>query len=460
MSITFDEVWTIESFVPLSVYDIINCFPCDANNHLASTLIIKLFQGILGDSLFVSRLPNLLASIVYISYAFKISRQHLGGITGSCFYIVLLSNPFVLDFFSLARGYGLSLAALIASFYFLLDYLKSGNMAKSFIALAFASFSVLSNFSLLNYWLALFFVIHFYALINFYPREFLRLLYGNVAILYFTALLIYNPISTLVKQGHLYYGGRTGFYADTLLSLTTYSTAKTSTSGEIISFLNAFLILFLLTVIINIGTKPKSFSLTGRKILLALLLIIPIFSNIVQFHWLGTLYLIDRTALFYYPLIMLVFFFWASDIDGKVYKLFSIFSSLALTLVIFINFFFNINFHKTIEWVQDARTKDSLKYLQQLAEKENKTIVFDSSWPIENSIKYHLENGKYSNIEYVGLKWHRDSINAKANYYLYYNVPLPKVGYFTSSQPIEDYQKDTVLAFPEENLYLLAKSSQ
>src|SRR5690349_20945978 len=73
VGITYDEAWTLKSFVPLGPMHIINYSPSDANNHILNTLLIKLFYFIEPTAIFFSRLPTVLAFILYLYSSYKIS---------------------------------------------------------------------------------------------------------------------------------------------------------------------------------------------------------------------------------------------------------------------------------------------------------------------------------------------------------------------------------------------------
>ncbi|MES2513525.1 MAG: glycosyltransferase family 39 protein, partial [Bacteroidota bacterium] len=166
MDITYDEAWTITDFASLDVWGIITYEPCDANNHMINTLLIKLFFLSGSDSLFVARLPNVLACILYIYFTYKIVNKHLSPVMALGCYLLLLLNPFVLDFFSIARGYGLSMGFLIASLYYMISYVNEHKTSQVLWTIAFGILTVLSNFSTLNYWLVFCLVINLIALFN------------------------------------------------------------------------------------------------------------------------------------------------------------------------------------------------------------------------------------------------------------------------------------------------------
>ncbi len=159
-SFTCDEAGTYLDFISPNVLALFNFN--SANNHFLNSLLAKISSGLAGPSELALRLPNLLAYAVYLLFAFLMLERFVKNrIVVLCGYLLLSLNPYVLDFFSLCRGYGLSLGFLMASLFFFLTFLENGPypapgrdraLRRSLIA---AGLAVLSSFSLLNVYLGL-----------------------------------------------------------------------------------------------------------------------------------------------------------------------------------------------------------------------------------------------------------------------------------------------------------------
>jgi hypothetical protein len=174
---TIDEASTYLNYLASNVMAVFDLN--SANNHFLNTLLAKIACGLGGSSEFVLRIPNLLAYLVYLLFSFRILDRFVKNkviVIGG--YLLLNLNPYVLDFFSLCRGYGLSLGFLMAALFFFFSFLdnptsssKEGcqNLSRS---LAAASLAVLSNFSLLNVYLSLvFFAFVFFMTSNLKDRH-------------------------------------------------------------------------------------------------------------------------------------------------------------------------------------------------------------------------------------------------------------------------------------------------
>jgi len=170
--LTYDEANTYLSFISPNILAIFNFNT--ANNHFLNSLLAKISSAVAGTSEFVLRLPNLLAYAAYLLFAFLILNRFVKTkIIVLCGYLLLSLNPFVLDYFSLCRGYGLSLGFLMASLFFFFSSLDKtiGNKPDAYRYLQFSltalCFGILANFSLLNIYLGLVvFAFGFFVVVN------------------------------------------------------------------------------------------------------------------------------------------------------------------------------------------------------------------------------------------------------------------------------------------------------
>ena len=173
---TIDEASTCLNYLSshvLAVFDLNS-----ANNHFLNTLLAKITHTLGGSSEFVLRIPNLLGYLIYLLFSFRILDRFVKNkVIVLCGFLLLNLNPYVLDFFSLCRGYGLSLGFLMAALFFFFSFLdKASSSPKEGYrdlsrSLAAASLAVLSNFSLLNFYLSLVvFAVVFFTVSNFKDR--------------------------------------------------------------------------------------------------------------------------------------------------------------------------------------------------------------------------------------------------------------------------------------------------
>jgi hypothetical protein len=160
-AITGDELGTYFSYLTSNIPALFN-FGSSANNHVLNTLLAKIFSAWAGTSELVLRLPNLLAYVAFLLFSFLILRRFVKNrVIVVCGLLLLNLNPYVLDFFSLCRGYGLSLGFLMPALFFFITFLekaaegKPGHGRPLQLSLATAALAVLSYLGLLNVYLSL-----------------------------------------------------------------------------------------------------------------------------------------------------------------------------------------------------------------------------------------------------------------------------------------------------------------
>ena len=159
VSFTIDEASTFLLYVRDGFLALFNFN--EANNHFLNSALTKICYVAGGNHDLILRLPNLVGFVLYLVFGYLILERFTRRTTVLFGFILLVANAYVLDFFSLCRGYGLSLGFLMAALYlfliFLSRYPKERARSASFLtgALACAIFPVFSNFALLNVYLSL-----------------------------------------------------------------------------------------------------------------------------------------------------------------------------------------------------------------------------------------------------------------------------------------------------------------
>ncbi len=457
MGITYDEAWTLRDFVPLSLSNIFSYQPCDANNQILNTLLIKLFYVSGNHSLLMARLPNVLALAVYGYFCFSISDKFLNRFFGLCLFMVLMFNPFVLDFFSLARGYGLALAFQMASIFYLLKFNKSGEWMGFALSIVFAMLAVLSNFTFLYFFAAIIFTGNYIGIIQHkLNRNYIKIFLPSALLTLLLAAMIYTPLIKLISNQSLYYGGITGFYHDTLISLFSFSLYRPYDVRLAEVGLPLFLIMLTLMAVFylvdTVKIKPTLWSDNG--IIIMLLMGVSMMASLVNHYISASLYLTDRTALLFFPLLIMALIFFANGIKSNRFKIPSVVSVMLLCGFSLVNFSLNANEIKTISWPFDAHTEEILNKINAKGIEEKKTLMLDFSWPFESSIEYYVTKNKYSNIQVAKNIADRDQLNTQADYYIYYDKPLDKVGYHSDEQIIRNLKKDTAFSFQNEDIYV------
>jgi len=220
-SFTHDESYTYTHYVHQGFMDIISYKTPYTNNHILNTVLMKYSEVCFGSSELSLRLPNILAFIIYSIFSILLLYQHIPKLVFP-FYLLLVLNPHLLDFFALARGYGLSFAFLIMSFYYLSLYFTSRQNKHLILFNVGAFLAVMSNFSLLNYYVAALIIYNVVSYImskldnqensyHFYQQNKI-----NILSVILSGMVLYEPLRRISKISLLDFGGKNGFMADTV----------------------------------------------------------------------------------------------------------------------------------------------------------------------------------------------------------------------------------------------------
>jgi hypothetical protein len=419
--ITHDEAWTYNEFISASYRNILICNPITANNHILNSLLAKFFTGIFqSNSLLIIRLPNLLALCAYITSGYLLLRRLCKNEWWVLAGLLLLNlNPFLFDFWGLCRGYGLAIGLMMTAIYFFLRYDMDAKPRDLFISLLFAGLATLSNFSILNFYLALVGVIALQALVASAPQRKSKIIWASSAIIFCSLLLyimIVQPIIELRQTGELYFGGAEGFVPDTIKSVVAESlyTNKAQAAVTLIAIM-AIVSVLLATVIASIQAfKSRVTAITLRHLYIMLLLLIPVLSTILQFRLLGTLLLIERTALFFYPLFILVIIIALFSI--RQVKLLPTALLLLLVVAFCYNFARHINISYSRTWEYDRYDK---LVVDRMATHTSHPVKVKPYWMFINSFKYYQATTYSRQMAYVENRF-EDSVYAPQQYDYYY----------------------------------------
>jgi hypothetical protein len=181
---THDESFTYLSYVKKSVIGILTMEePISANNHILNSIGMKVIDKLLAPTPFNLRLPNIFGHLLFIIFSALIINTYKNSYYKVIAFVLINSNIYLIDFFSLARGYGLSLGFLMAHWYFL--YKTAGNIQNknNFRLMLFALLlAMLSNFSVIYYTISLIVIYLIYEVKNYTSNKalFLSIIIRNM----------------------------------------------------------------------------------------------------------------------------------------------------------------------------------------------------------------------------------------------------------------------------------------
>ena len=429
MQVTCDEAYTVQVLARQPLWDLISYKDSYTNNHILNTVLIKGLFSLFGMNHSLARVPNIAAFVLYFFFCYRLAKRFISEDWVSLMFMgVMICNPYLLDFFALARGYGLAIGCMMGSIYFLARYIHDKNNRSLVFSLLMSVLSVYAQFALLHFHLGLNLLLVVYHW-GYYAQNRIvkQLLYGlgmqaaGLAVLVF---LIYLPVTAIIRDNQIAYYGTRGFWQDTISSLLFHSIYAQGyfSDNTLDIFKNLTLVLFGVVILfLAVQLVKKHLIKSGKtypSVLAVSLFIGTALSVILQFHLLGNQYVNDRTALFFYPLLammMPIVAVWSFELSNKL--------GIVITLL-FIVFSLNhvkrsysIDFYR--EWWYDVHTYEILDFLKLEYDKSNKQqpIRFNMTWMFNPSFTYHREKGNMMWIAPLRYDKKPDTINVYDFYY-------------------------------------------
>ena len=375
-----------------------------ANNHLLNTFLFKQTISLFGQSDWVVRLPNVMAHLVYLGASIFIILQLTNKpILGLAGWILLNLNPYLLDFFSLARGYGLAMGFTMLTLAFFVLYIKRPTIGRAFGIFISIALSILSNFTELIFLAALWLTYGLFCL-QYFKWNFKKILRWQLPPLLISVLvglLIWQPILWLQSFGEFKWG--VSELRHTFWALTT-----DSLMGE--KYLSAYSVPVLfyatsLMTIIVLWNGFRTFFIKEETLLtklygLASFLFVSIIVVIMlQKQLLGTQYISNRKSLLFIPLWGWLLFCFLLNLKKP--KLQRYLAGLILFTGLW-HFSRCMNVKKVKEWEYDHQTLNMLNYLEKKLPL-NKEINLGVHWVFHPTSMYYKKTKGltfYKNLHY------------------------------------------------------------
>jgi hypothetical protein len=337
---------------------------------------------------------------------------------------------------------------MICSIYFLIRLAEERRAMLVWGCMLAAALAVWSNFSLLNFYLALIGGYFLLFLFTNEKRSFLRQVVPAIVVVSTVlASLIIGPIQKLRAAGELYYGGEEGIFPDTISSLVRESVFRTfstdvlvQTIVVIITALTVVSILFWIWKFIRNNKNPE----TQKGVILCVLLLVPLVSMVAQFHLLGTRYLIDRTAMFLIVLCWLnlcYFLYCATEkFEYAGYGIIMLIAGLQVW-----NFTLHFNLNKSRNWWLDNYNLNVLNRLAPRAKALGRPLKLRVSWIQMPSMDYYIYT-RFSK-EFEQLEYNRDAPNPNDTTYDYIYVPVDESKNLSTRYEVDTNYEGTCILF-------------
>lgn len=397
---TQDEVATCYNHVTRGVFDLMT-YQREAvpNNHILNTLAIKLLAGIFGMGQMVARIPALAGGILYLFGAGALAR--LLGNTGwlrLLWFVLLLGNPFMTEFFALGRGYGISIGLMTVAIYYTWKYLENPRPMALTKPLTFAGLAVMANFTILNVYLPLILllmlVIRQRTVLPVERRKAGLILAAGVFAL---AALCALPVYRMQAGDELNFWGRTGFYTETLTPLVHSSImGHPYLDGLTVPVLTKLIVVFCLgawaVAVWRWGNRQWRLSPPDPLVIAGFILAGTITVNLLQNFFFNVPFLNPRTAIFLYPLFALQLVA-VGELLWRQWRRKALFFTIPLAVFTLVNFDNNRNLSQSYEWRYDRGTFRVLDFIKKAYKTEGRTQPFtiDANWLHLNSLHFHEE---------------------------------------------------------------------
>jgi hypothetical protein len=393
LSFTHDESLSFILYVRESFSSILLSRGTDANNHPLNSAAMKLATDIFGPSEIALRAASVGAYAVYTAslvIVFRLVERRSIRFFGLA---IAVGNPYVLDFFSLARGYGLALAFVSLSALFLLGHVDRPRPSFALAGGCCAALAVLANFATLTYFLVVPLVIVLPLVVP-APRGRRPVALGwlAAAVVLPTLGVVFLagiPLLRLRSDGELYFGGNNGFWQDTAYGL--ISSMFYGHGWHVAEV--ALVVLVAITVLI--GAVATVIVVHRRDLPLHaaafVLLAGPGVASVVLHHSVGSLFLIERTALFFVPL----FAIWLALAADAVARQPRFSTGVPVAAVVIggaacVNMVAAANLSYVLDWRYDATTKEAISELAGPASSK-RSVNFGVSYLFQPTTSFYRE---------------------------------------------------------------------
>lgn len=229
LDLTSDECGGLGNIYSKSVADLLTFKYVDAQNHYLQGLLSLFSRGLFPTAYEVVtiRLPSLIGLAAMLYAAFRLTALMGSGFLKTLGLLVLCTNAFLLDYFGLARGYGLALGFLLLGSWHLFRTFDGHGVGPHFhLALWSICIAMLCNLAWLCHYLSICFLLSCHVYMSESSDNMRGRILGTLSkcqpIFYnmlFVGALYLPRVILLNERQALYFGGSRGFIEDTVQSL-------------------------------------------------------------------------------------------------------------------------------------------------------------------------------------------------------------------------------------------------
>jgi hypothetical protein len=414
LAMTYDEAWSV-TLLRQSAWDLVTFRQAEINNHALNTLLMKAARRLLGPHTLTYRLPNVAAHALYLAASLALVRRMRPAVAAAAFALLNL-NPFLLDFFSLARGYGLAAGLALCGVACLDRALERPGRAWETAAVGCLALATLANLSLLHALAAAQGVV---VLLAAERRALVRDAWPSLLVTTGLAAALLPSFRRLEAAGQLVWGGTDGFWRDTVGSLARtflYRDAPGRTAAAL-TVLVGMLVAALAGTALAAWRRHGSSLPRTPALVFFLLLCLPALSTTVLHHLAGSRFLTERTALLFVPLFGVAVAhaaaIWAEGRWGRAARA----GLVAAALLLAAHAARSGNARYTFTWRHGADVTEVVRLMEDEHRRSGTPVSLMVSWPFKMPIRYYARQRDLGWLTVEVLEYDLDD-RARDFYYL------------------------------------------
>lgn len=383
--ITHDEASSWLDFRHMNLWSCISNYDCwkTANNHWLNSILFQFTCSVFGDGPFALRIGNIASGIGYSIVAFLFVKKFVSGFWEQfAGWMLFCVHFFLIEFFGLARGYGLMVFFILLAVYFLFSYVSNSKIKFLFFFLLSCGLSIGSNFTSLFPVGGLLLAWFFWVVFN---RKYKIMWIHGLILFGFLILvfwLIYYPIITLYKNGEFEYGTQSWFQMIIdFFNQTSDFQSYFGNNTSLILFSGYCLILVSTLVYLILNWKTKKGSLVFFAICVSLTTPLLILFYVSLLDGAAP---IGRKSLFLFPILSPALVLLLSEISSKNLRK----SCAILIVLLFCNHIIRVlpnKLHETREWYFDSYTYEVFKEIDSFP----KPVRIGCSWLMHQGFDYY-----------------------------------------------------------------------
>lgn len=421
--ITYDETATAVYYINFSYLDIIKYPGSWPSNHILNTILVKFFVSLFGKEQWVVRLPSVLSFLIYC-YATYLFCKTVFSIQSKLFLfgaVIFFLNFYLIDFFSLSRGYALSCAFLTLSVTCIIKSYTDKNDLLQWFGFLCAIFSSYANFTSLVYLISacISFVVYFVFVSNSNRKIITWNNFFFLLICVGYGALIITPIIKMKQDDQFKYWTSNGFINETMVSTVNcfkYASPNLESLDNVyVSMVIIGLVFFILFFWVYRILKHNYLrqAIKNPIFLSNSLLLMTAFISIANCIFTNTPYLNARTALFFYPMFSMLICSILSSLN-KTNILLQLLSGYLILFFAVSHFKKAYRSDRVSEWWFDEKTFEVMKILRD--DSQCKKIKLRTYWMFNSSFQFYSQTGKFNDVELSSYDKEPD-FNSDIDYY-------------------------------------------